>query len=347
MALKAVVLHNQGPPEVLKLEEVKTPRPAPTQILIKVAACGICGHDQADRLGLISLETLRTITESPIILGHEISGIVVEAGDKVADFKVGDKVAVKQYATCGECSACRSGRDPGQCSKRKLTYRGWAEYVAVETESAIKVPDEVDLLGASVVACCFGTTLNALKAVGKVVPGETVLVTGAGGGLGVHGMQVARALGAKVIALTHLEEKVEPLKKVAADEVVVANGTEYWRDILRVTDGRGVDVVLDNVGKQNVFGPGFRALKDHYGRYVFTGQIAREKVEVYPFFIFHKAAKILGSSSTPKWAFIDSMEMVKQGKIKPVIEAFQFDDVVKANKMVDESKVFGRAVLVH
>ena len=102
--MKAAVIHQTGGPEVISIEDAPDPTPGPTDVVIKVAACGLCGHDQADRQGL-------THVDKPIILGHEISGAVVAAGSKVHAFKEGDRVASKQFTTCGWCEKCRGGRD--------------------------------------------------------------------------------------------------------------------------------------------------------------------------------------------------------------------------------------------
>jgi D-arabinose 1-dehydrogenase-like Zn-dependent alcohol dehydrogenase len=335
--MRAAVLHETGGPEVLRIEDVPAPRPGPAEILVQVAACGICGHDQADRSGL-------TPVKRPAILGHEISGIVTDVGDKVQAFKPGDRVACKQITTCGWCDACRGGREM-QCRSRHFNYGGWAEFVVLSEQALLKVPDEVDLVGASVVSCAVGSCLRALRQVAKLLPGERVVVTGAGGGLGIHGMQVAKALGAYTIALTSSPDKADDLRALGADAVVVAAGRDYWQEILALTDGRGADVVLDNVGHPGVFGPCFRGLAQG-GRYVFTGQVERQKIDLYPAFVFGKEAVITGSASTRLAEFIDSMELVRSGKVRPVVQAYSLQDVVQANQRLEERGFVGRGVLV-
>lgn len=336
--MKAALLSRPGGPDALALTDLPVPEPTLTQVLLKVAGCGVCGHDQADRMGIAHPDTL------PVVLGHEVSGTVVEVGALVRHFKPGDRVTIRQHTVCGRCIYCRSRRDR-DCPDRQFVYGGYAEYMAVEDGNLLHVPDGVDLVDASVVACAIGTCLKALREIAQVLPLETVVVTGAGGGLGIHALQLAKALGARPIALTSSPGKAAALKELGADEVVIARGTDYWKDLLDLTDGRGPEVVFDLVGKQDVFLPCFRALAKR-GRYVFGGQIAREKVEIYPRFIFAKEATITGAGHGPMADFIESLDLVAQGKVKPIVERFPLDQVVEAHRRVDDRAVLGRAVLV-
>ena len=335
--MKAAVLYETGGPEVLKIEEMPMPRPGPTQVLVKVAAAGMCGHDHADRTGI-------TRTERPVILGHEVSGVVVEVGEKVSHFQPGDSVASKQFASCGRCVYCRSMRDL-QCSERRFARGGFAEYVALDDQIIIKVPEGVDLEGASIAACAVGSCLRALRQSAKVVHGETVVITGAGGGLGVHGLQVAKALGAHTIAVTSSPHKVEALREYGADQVVLAQGADYWRDIVEANNGEEPQVVIDTVGHPDVFTACFRALGRH-GRYVFIGQVYRQKVELYPAIVLGKEVVITGSAATRMNEFLDAMEMVRLGTVRPVFQSFPLAQVVEASRQMDDRKVFGRTVLV-
>jgi D-arabinose 1-dehydrogenase-like Zn-dependent alcohol dehydrogenase len=335
--MKAAVLHEPGGPEALRLDDVREPRPGATQVLVKIAACGMCGHDQSDRAGLTKIPM-------PVVLGHEVSGTVVDVGSHVAHFKVGDQVASKQFTTCGWCRNCLSGSDV-ECEQRFFNYGGFAEYVALEERSILPVPGGLDLIEASIIACALGSCVHALRQIARVVAGETVVVTGAGGGLGVHGLQYAKALGARTIAITTSPEKIERLHAIGADEVVLGQGDEYWKEILASNGGEPVEVVLDNVGHPDVFNPCFRALARR-GRYVFTGQVARRKVEFYPAFVFGKEAMITGSGSTRAYEFMDALESARAGDVRPVIERFPLDEVVEAWRRMDAGTITGRAVLV-
>ncbi|MBB5158965.1 alcohol dehydrogenase catalytic domain-containing protein [Saccharopolyspora phatthalungensis] len=331
--MRAVVVGAPGGPEVARVCEVERPSPAPDQVLVRVAACGMCGHDQADRMGL-------TKAPLPGILGHEIAGTVAEIGSAVRHLKVGDRVAAKQFTHCGRCPDCYAGRDV-DCVARTFTYGGYAEFVALPESSLLTVPAHVGLDSAAVVACTVGTCLQALRGIGRVVPGETVVVTGAGGGLGLHGVQVAKALGATVIAVTGSAAKADAL--TGADHVV-DTGQDWWPRLLELTDGRGAEVVLDNVGHPAVFRQAFRGLAKR-GRYVFTGQVSGDPVRLHPAFLFHKEAVLTGSASTTMSSFADALAMVADGRVTPVVTTYPLAEATQAFADLDARRVAGRIVL--
>src|SRR5262249_53523819 len=157
----------------------------------------------------------------PCILGHEIAGTVVAVGNAVKNFRPGERVATAQrYHICGACQYCRTGREP-LCQERKFLgdygmVGGYAELVAGEDDHVAHVPENVALEEAAIVACTIGTILNAVREVGRVQPGESALVTGAGGGLGMHAVQLARLAGAYVVAQTTSPEKAEKIRQMGA-----------------------------------------------------------------------------------------------------------------------------------
>ena len=334
--MKAVTFSETGSPEVLVYQDVPDPRPTDNQVVVKVKACGVCGHDSADRAGLARIPL-------PAILGHEISGEIVEVGRAVQGFAPGDAVASKQFSTCGQCLACRSG-DELSCNRKQFTYGGNAEFVALEQDTLLKIPDGVSFTDAALTACAVGTCLQALDKVGHLQPGETAVITGAGGGLGLHAMQVASALGARVIALTSSPQKADLLGSHGADHVVISSG-DFSGELLELTAGQGPELVLDNVGHPDVFSGCFKAL-GRRGRYVLTGQLYRQKISLFPAFVFFKEAVITGSGSTLMSTFIKSMDLVASGKVHGVTEAFGLADAVSAHTAVDASTVLGRAILV-
>jgi acryloyl-coenzyme A reductase len=334
--VKAVSFAETGGPEVLVYGDLPDPTPTDSQVVVAVKACGICGHDSADRAGLAHIPL-------PAVLGHEIAGDVVAVGSAVRGFAVGDRVACKQFHTCGRCLPCRSG-DELSCAQKEFTYGGGAEYVALEQDTLLAIPDGVDYADAALTACAVGTCLQALDRIGKLQPGETAVITGAGGGLGLHAMQVAKAMGARVIGLTSSPQKAELLGRHGADEVVVS-GPELATQLLDLTGGRGPELVLDNVGHPDVFSPCFRALARR-GRYVLTGQLYRQKISLFPAFVFFKEAVITGSGSTLMSTFMRSMDLVASGQVRPVTESYALSDAVKAHEAVDASRVVGRAILV-
>jgi acryloyl-coenzyme A reductase len=334
--MRAVVMQVTGGPEVLAVTEVADPRPKPGEVLVEASACGICGHDQADRRGLTRIPL-------PAILGHEIAGTVAELGEGVSGWSVGQRVAASPFITCGACRACRSGRDQF-CPERRFLYGGFAELIAVPASCLVQVPDSVDFCQASVVGCALSTVLHALRRGGDVRPGDSVVVTGASGGLGTLALQVVRALGATPIATTRSPAKAEMLRKAGAEHVVLVDEGDFWNSIRDVTDGAGADVVLDNVGQAAAF-PGLLRSLGPCGRYVMTGQLNREKVAMYPRFVFSKELIITGAAGSPMATLRDAMDLVAQRRVKPLVKQYALGQVADAFAEFDAGGRVGRTVL--
>jgi acryloyl-coenzyme A reductase len=343
--MKAMVVHQPGSTEVLKLERISDPQPGPKDVVIKVDACGVCYHDIVTRNG-----TLKFGVQMPCILGHEISGTVVETGRDVRGLRKNDRVAtVQRYHICGACRYCRTGREP-LCPDRKFTgdwglVGGYAEYVAIEDDNIAIVPDEIPLQDASIVACTIGTILNAIREIGRLQPGENALVTGAGGGLGMHAVQLARLAGAYVIAQTTSPEKAERIRGLGAHEVIVhGRGEDFSAAVKKATGGQGVDVAIDNVGTQ-LFEPIRRSLGIG-GRWIMIGQLTGEFVPFNPAQLFLKNVSMLSATSTTRKQLEDCLAIVRRGAVKPIVSmALPLEEAARAHELVEAGKVAGRVVL--
>jgi D-arabinose 1-dehydrogenase-like Zn-dependent alcohol dehydrogenase len=335
--MRAVVLTTPGGGDVLHLVGLEKPRFGAGDVLLKVSACGVCGQDRAVREGLIKVNL-------PCVIGHEISGVVEQVGAAVDSFRPGDRVACKQFSTCGRCRACRSGRDT-DCTYRQHVYGGYAEYVVIPQDALLAVPDNVGLIEASIVSCAVGSVLQALTEVAQIGSGEYVAVTGAGGGLGVHAVQIAAAFHARPIALTTSPAKADLLRALGAYAVLDPSSEDFGAAMSDTTQGQGPHVVLDNVGNAATFLACFRTLR-HHGRYVFTGQLFKERVSLYPAFIFHKEAVITGSASTTMNSFMAAMELVERKTIRPVVTPFPLDQAANVHQAKANTEICGRAVLV-
>jgi D-arabinose 1-dehydrogenase-like Zn-dependent alcohol dehydrogenase len=217
--MRALVLREPG---VLICGSVADPTPRSREVVIQVAFCGVCSHDVAVYTGI-----LRAGIALPCIPGHEIAGTIVAVGSGVSGFRVGDRVATTQRERiCGQCRLCRSGREP-LCAEQVFLgdtrlNGGYAEFVVVESNNVVPVPDAVPLDAAAIAACAIGTMLHAVRIVGRIARGDTVLVTGAGGGLGIHGIQLVQRAGGRVIAQTTSAAKADMLRELGADAVVHA-----------------------------------------------------------------------------------------------------------------------------
>jgi acryloyl-coenzyme A reductase len=343
--MKAVVVRAPGGIDVLKMETIPDPMPGPKDVVIKVDACGVCFHDIVTRNG-----TLKFGVQMPCILGHEISGTVVDVGRDVRNFKAGDRVAtVQRYHICGSCRHCRMGRET-LCPERKFTgdagmVGGYAEYVAIEDDNVALVPEGIALQDASIVACTVGTILNAMREVGKLSAGESALVTGAGGGLGMHAVQLARLAGAYVIAQTTSPGKADQIRALGAHEVIIhARGEDFSGAVRKATNGQGVDVAIDNVGSQ-LFEP-IRRSMGIGGRWILIGELTGQFVPFNPAQLFLKNVSMLSATSTTRRQLEDCLRLVARGAVKPIISmALSLEEAAKAHELVEAGKSAGRIVL--
>jgi acryloyl-coenzyme A reductase len=325
--MKAIVVRQPGRVEVMKIESVADPVAGPKDVVLKVGACGVCFHDVLTRNG-----TLRAGIKMPCILGHEIAGTVVDIGRDVRQFKIGDRVASAQrYHICGACNFCRTGRE-SQCAERKFLgdyglVGGYAEDVA------------------AIAACAIGTILNGIRDVGKLQVGESALITGAGGGLGLHAVQLARQTGAYVIAQTTSPDKVELVRSIGAHEVVLhARGEDFSAQVKKLTDGKGVDVLIDNVG--TLLFDAMRKSLAQSGRWIMIGQLTGDFVPFNPAQLFLKNQSMYSVMSTSRRQLEDVLTLMKRGQIKPVITAsFALEEAAKAHELVETGKAVGRIVI--
>ena len=343
--MRAMVVREPGGLEVLRPETVEDPVPGPADVLIRVDSCGVCFHDVVTRNG-----TLKAGVKMPLILGHEIAGTVVAVGRDVPGFTPGDRVATAQrYHICGHCGFCRTGREP-LCPERKFLgdfgmVGGYAELVCVEHDNVALVPDGVTFEGAAIASCAIGTILNAIREVGALAVGETALVTGAGGGLGVHAVQLARAAGGFVIAQTTSPAKAALLRELGAHAVVVhARGEDFSDRVRDLTGGRGADVAIDNVGTL-LFQPIRRSMAVG-GRWIMIGQLNGDFVPFNPAQLFLKNVSLLSATSTTRRQLEHCLQLIARGQVKPVIDAvLPLSEAAEAHRRVEAGTPTGRLVL--
>ena len=343
--MRAIVVREAGGTEVMKVEDVPVPALRPNDVLIQVEACGVCFHDVVTRNG-----TMKRGVEIPFIPGHEVSGTVVDVGPLVRDFKPGDRVATAQRRhICGRCRYCRTGQETS-CDEREFLgdaglNGGYAEFVCVEEDNVTLVPDGVAFDEAAIVACAIGTELNAVRDVADVKPGERVLVSGAGGGLGIHGIQLARLAGGIVYAVTTSEEKAEIIRRHGAHHVIlVKRGEDFSKELRRRTDNEGVDVVIDNVGSV-LFEPTRRSL-GMGARWVFIGQLTGDFVQLNPAQLFFKNVQIKSAKSTSREQLRDSLKLVAAGMVKPVVQdRWALERAPAAHELVESGRSIGRILL--
>ncbi len=229
-----------------KLEDVPVPRVGDRDVLVKIKATGICGSDLHYKHGGFQPGKV------PIILGHEIAGIVEETGVEVKNLCAGDRVTVHYIISCGDCVHCGQGNDNRCRSRRSIGHHldgGFAEYIAVPSRNALRLPDEIPFEQGAIIGCAVSTPFHALR-IGGFQPGDTVAVFGLGG-VGMHAVAWARALGAsKVIGVDIVDFKLRLAKDLGADFVINAAEEDPVEEIRRLTDGLAVDVALEVAGTE-------------------------------------------------------------------------------------------------
>jgi 2-desacetyl-2-hydroxyethyl bacteriochlorophyllide A dehydrogenase len=344
--MKAVVLRVPGTAEALRLETLPDPAPGPRQIVIEVAHCGVCFHDVVVRNG-----TLKAGIRMPLIPGHEIAGTVVATGAEVRAFAPGARVTATQRAhLCGHCRYCCTGREP-LCAESVFLgdtelNGGYADYVVLNADAAVPVPDGVELDEAAITACAIGTAFHGIVAVGRVDPADTVLITGASGGVGIHAVQIAHAAGATVIAATTSGARVPALREAGAHHVILsARGEDFSPSVRELTDGAGADIVIDTVGTP-VFQPVRRSLA-RGGRWVLVGQLTGDFVPFNPAQLFLKGISMLSATSTTREELRRCLHLLAQGTIRAVVDdSLPLTQAAEAHRRLEAGGVSGRLTLV-
>lgn len=327
----------------LQVRDVEDPEPGNGQVLLDVGAAGVCYHDVINRTGGFP----RTVF--PTVLGHEIVGEIIGLGSGVRGFDVGDRVATIQLQPCGTCRLCRQGRESlcreGAGFFGEQTPGGYAELVVSETSALVPLPQDVSAEVGAVLACAVGTALHAIRSRLQLAVGETVLITGASGGVGAHAIQLARLAGARVIAVTSSPFKADELARLGAHDVVVSEDLDFGAQVKEITDGEGVDGVLEIVGART-FRASLRSLRAG-GRLVFVGNVTAEKVAIAPAMTILKELTVLGSAACTRQELVDVIELVRRGDVQPVIDrTLELGRAAEAHQLLEDRKVKGRIVLL-
>lgn len=346
--MQAMVLHKMGEP--MRLEEVPMPRIGPNQVLVRVRACGV---------GLTVVKAIQTpgrVTSYPRIPGHELAGDVVELGSEVRTVKVGDRVTSHYYLTCGQCRQCRSGREtlcerPGGHVGAAIDG-GYAEYVALPARNIVPVPDGVSYVDAGVASDAIATPYHACHKEARVGPGDTLLVIGAGGGVGVHMVQMGGVCGARVIAVDIGEDKLDLAAANGADELIDARKGSIAAQVNSITGGRGADAAIDMVGARETLEAALASLGTG-GRLVMIGSRPKHIYGDDPTFsinpeAFSKRALEVHSSRYVTAAEIEkTLELIRLGRIKPAVtRTFPLSGAEEAHELIRGNATSGRLALL-
>ena len=340
--MKAVVFHEFGGADVLAVEEVPDPQPGPGEVALEILACALNHLDVDIREGIS-----RFPVEPPFILGVEVVGRVAALGEGVTGWEVGDRAIPYLMNPCGGCPYCKTGREslcltPGFISFS--TSGGYAEMLACPAAHLIRVPDGLSDEAAAATQIAFATSWHMLFSRGDLRVGETVLINSVGSGIGSAAVQLAKLAGAFVIGNASSDEKLARASEFGMDAGINHKTQDVVEEVMRATDGRGVDLVYEHVGGE-LFQKGLDSLaKD--GRMVICGGHSGEVVpfDIIPFFRAQK--RIIGSFVYSRWEVEKVLDLAARGLITPLVyKTFPLDEAREAMQTMERREHFGKIVL--
>ena len=345
MQMRAMVLEAFG--GTLKAESRPVPEPGPGEALVRVVACGAGLTLESIRLGHLGGST-------PRIMGHEYSGIVAALGAGVESWQKGDAVTGSFYLFCGNCVMCASGRET-LCLNNKGNIGAkidgaFAEYLVVPARNLVRIPEGVVLREAGVIADAVATPYHIACERARIVAGQRVAVIGAGGGVGIHMLQMAKAFGAIVIAVERDAGKLRRLQELTPDALVDAS-SESWQASLEQAAGGQLDTCIDFVGSPETTSKGLAAL-GRGGTFVIAGampDLRSDKnavISAAPMYLVNKELSIVGTRYATRAEIARSLELVRAGKVRPVIGAsFSLEQAEEAMEAIRQNQIFGRVLI--
>jgi NADPH:quinone reductase-like Zn-dependent oxidoreductase len=342
--LKAIRLHEFGGADVLRYEDAPTPTIGPNDVLLQLKAAALNHLDVWVRMG-----ARQQNIPLPHIPGSDGAGIIAEVGNAVDSVKPGDRVLIAPGLSCGHCQMCLSGRDNLCRAYRVLGTKEvgtYAQFIKLPAVNVLPIPDGLDFTEAAAVPLVFLTAWHMLVAIAKVQPGETVLVHGAGSGVGSAGIQIAKLFGAHVITTAGSDEKLAKAKSLGADDLINYRAKDFVEEIRRLTDKRGVDVVFEHIGGE-VFEKSIVALGKG-GRLVTCGATSEFNVKLDVRYVYSRHQAIFGSWMGSKAELIEVLKFFggKNPRLKPVVDkVFTLAQAADAQRWMEERKNFGKIVL--
>lgn len=338
--MKAMVVREHGPANVIQPGEVETPKPGPNEVLLKVRGCALNHLDVWTRSGIPGIKL-------PLILGCDVAGEVIELGSNVGHLKNGDAVLVSPGLSCGVCKECMAGNE-NVCRYYHILGSGrdggYAEFVSVPAANCFAVPKGLNFHQAASIPLVFITAWHMLITRVQLKMNETVLVVGGGSGVGSAAIQIAKLLRCRVIATVGNEEKGKLARELGADEVIIHSRQSIADEVKKLTNKSGVEVVFEHVGPA-VFGDCLAALATN-GRLVTCGATTGAKAELDITRLFMKHQAVYGSIMGTKREFADLLPFFATGELKPVVDTIlPLAEAPRAHEILEARRQFGKVVL--
>ncbi len=339
--MKAIVLREHGGPEVLRAEELPIPEPGPGEVRVRIKAVALNHLDLWVRRGGPAFHL-----EYPHRLGADIAGVIDALGAGVA-LDVGTKCVVQPGLSCMRCQACLEGHD-NLCRHYKLlgenTQGGYCEYIVVPAVNIAPYPERLDFAHAASGILTFMTAWQMVVGKAKVQPGDTVLVHGAGSGIGVAAIQIAKLFGARVIATAGSDHKLTLAKELGADSTINYKTADFAAECRAQTLKRGVDAVIEHVGGE-VFEKSIKAVRNG-GRIVTCGATAGFTPAIDLRHIFFRQIEVLGSTMSSKADLLTVLSHIAAGRLEPIVyEKLPLERAADAHKILEDRAAFGKLVL--
>lgn len=340
--MKAAVFHACGDASQIEIAEVPEPQAGAGQVLIRVHASAF-NHLELWSLHGPADESYRF----PMWTGSDIAGVIERLGPDVSGWSVGDAVAVNPSLSCGTCARCREG-NVSQCDDYSILgidgQGGNAEFVVANADKLIRIPDGFDFVTAAAAPLAYQTAWRAIVTRAKVQAGEDVLVLGASGGVAAAAIQICKMLGARVFAVTSSSEKIEKALSLGADFAFDRKTSNPFDEVRRITSGRGVDLVIENVGA-STWGESQKILRKG-GRIVIYGRTTGREAITNLSLLFWNEQTHIGSTMGSLDDFRTVMGHVFSGKIKPVIDSvYPLEQAREAYARYERGEQFGKIVL--
>ena len=340
--MKAVIFKQHGGSDVLEYTDVPDPKVRPNEVLVEVKACALNHLDIFVRNGLPGIEI-----PLPHILGNDIAGVVREVGELVTWVKAGEEVMVQPGVSCGHCEVCLSGQD-NLCREYDIVgYRrngGYSELVAVPGVNIIPKPADLSWAEAAALPLVTVTAWHMLVTRANVQPGEDVLVHAAGSGVGSVAIQIAKLRGARVLTTASSDEKLAKARELGADETINYSRDDWPKEVKRLTQRRGVDVVVEHTGAATWPGS-ISALKNN-GRLVTCGATSGFDARTDLRQVFFRHLTLLGSFMGSKGELLEAMKFVAQGKIRGVVDrSLPLSQARQAHELIEDRAQFGKVIL--